>query len=216
MKNVSKIRINHKEVKPEYIKIPKQLFSIEPSHTRLYAAYVDLKAFNTQGVIRRPFKVSRHYYNYWCKKLISCGWATKKNDDTYLKSYQEIWRLMGVERSWHKRIKKYKYTYHKIGVSDIPEKRDMYTKFLIEPILTKIAGNKLRQIKWRLNNKQLLGMAKQTETFLSGRKVARLLGLKSSASGNKYRSKYFSVINEPTVRNKYRNTHLFQCKKVAL
>ena len=200
------------------VKIPKQLFSISPANARLYAAFLDFKAFNPEGFICPPFnrKADRFYYSYWKKKLITRHWATKDGQCVALASYQEVWGLLGVDRSWNNGIKKYKYSYHKIDIDELPINRKEYFKFLTELVLTKVAGNKVRQIKWRLKNKQTPGTVNKTETFMSCRKVASLFGLRSSSSGSKYRNKFFNVVDEPTVRNKDRNTHLFQCKKIAL
>lgn len=39
-----------------FLKIPKQIFRISPANAKLYAAYLDFKAFNSEGVISAPFK----------------------------------------------------------------------------------------------------------------------------------------------------------------
>lgn len=203
-----------------FVKIPKQLFKITPSDARLYAAFLDFKAFNIEGFVCPPFKQkkNRFYYHYWMKKLIKRQWATKCGSCIGLASYQEVWRKLGVDQSWNKQVKKYRFTYHKVNTQDLPVNRRDYFKKLTEMVLTKVAGNKVRQIKWRLKNKQTPATVNKTETFMSCRKVASLFGLsqKSVASASKYRKRFFEVINEPTIRRKDRNTHLYQCKKILL
>lgn len=207
---------------PNFVKIPKQLFSISPANAKLYAVFLDFKAFNPEGFICPPFKrkVDRFYYHYWMKKLIKRKWATKLGACMNLLSYQAVWRLLGVDQSWNDEVKKYRFTYHKINIEDLPVDRKDYFKKLTDMVLTKVAGNKARQIKWRLNNKQTPGRVNKPETFMpmSCRKVASLFGLspKSVASGSKYRERFFQVINEPSVRVKTPLGSRYPCKKIAL
>lgn len=203
-----------------FVKIPKQVFKITPADARLYAAFIDFKVFNPEGFICPPFKrkVDRFYYHYWMKKLIARRWAAKVDKCIRLSSYQEVWRLLDVDQSWIDEIKKYRFTYHKINIEDLPVDRKDYFKKLTDIVLTKVAGNKVRQIKWRLNNKQTPGTVNETETFMSCRKVASLFGLspKSVASGSKYRKRFFQVINEPSVRIQTPLGSRYPCKKIAL
>lgn len=201
-----------------FVKIPKQLFTISPGDARLYAAFLDFKVFNSEGFICPPFKVkeNRYYYRYWFKKLILRGWANVHGHCFSLSTYQEVWRLLGVDQSWNNVIKKLRFTYHKVDIERLPENRKEYFKQLTELILTKVAGNRVRQIKWRLKNKHTPDQVKQTETFISCRKVAKLFGLKSPSSGSKYRKMFFDVVNEPTVLRKTPEGYRFKCKRISL
>ena len=202
---------------PLFVKIPKQLFKIRPSDARMYAVYLDLKAFNPEGIIKTPFKKksNRSFYPYWLGKLVRNKWAHKEGQGTWsLVSYQEVWRFLGVNQSWNRGTKKYKFTYWKIDVDELPLERKQYIEKLKDLILDQVAGNKERQIKWRLKNKQTPFGVSKTETFLSCRSVAKLFGLKSSASGNKYRQRLFEVIDEPTVRINTTKGSRFQCKRI--
>jgi hypothetical protein len=152
------------------------------------------------------------------KKLITRKWATKEGKCISLSSYQKVWRLLDVDQSWNDEIKKYRFAYHKVSLEELPVNRKDYFKKLTDMVLTKVAGNKVRQIKWRLKNKQTHGTVNKLETFISCRKVASLFGLsqKSVASGSKYRKRFFEVINEPSVRVKTPLGSRYPCKKIAI
>lgn len=200
-----------------FIKIPKSLHSITPKNARLYAAFLDFKLFNQHGCISGSFrKADRFYYRYWINQLCASGWATKIGSSFYLKSYQEVWEKLGVVRSYHQKIKKYRYDYQKINVDDFDLERKAYSKQLINLVLSRVSSNKERQIKWKLKKMQGPGRATPTETFLSCRSVALLFGLKSSASGSKYRKLCFKVYDDPLELRKTPTGFKYKCKRIAL
>lgn len=204
----------------ESIKIPKSLHSISPKNARLYAAYLDLKLFNPEGVIKMPIKrkADRFYYRYWLNRLCDAGWVRRISPiEFHLKTYQEVWGLLGVNRSFHHKIKKYKYDYHKIDIENLSLDRKVYFQELVKKVLSKVAGNKTRQIRWKLKQMQGPGRATPTETFLSCRSVAGLFGLRSATSGSKYREKYFSVYDDPLVLRKLADgTYRYRCGRIAI
>lgn len=195
------------------LKIPTGLFRLSTKDVRLYCAYLDFKAFNSEGHICPPYARDRFYYTYWRKKLIAKGWAIEKGKCIALVSYQQVWKDMGVKPSWNKRQKRYRFPYRKVQPENLPEERKEYFKALQQVVFARIAGNKVRQIKWRLKSKQV---NTKTETFISSRTVARLVGLNSPASGSKYRKQLFQVIPEPTQQVKTGYGYRYKCKKIAL
>lgn len=199
------------------LKVPKNLFSLSPKEVKLYAAYLDFKLFNPEGVIQLPFarKADRGYYSYWLRKLVAKGWVSLMGSKYSLRSYQEVWKSMGVHQPWNVDVQKYRYAYVQIACDNLSFERKLYRNQIIEFIRNRIAGNKVRQIKWRLKNRQTPAMAK-TETFMSSRAVAKLFGYKSSSSGHKTRQKYFNVIPEPLVTIKTIDGYRKLCKKIAI
>jgi len=200
-----------------FVKIPSGLFQASTKDIRLYCAYLDFKCFNPEGHICPPFKVNRYYYSYWRKKLLTKGWATGSGRCVRLASYPEVWKILGVLPGWNENLRRYRFNYKKILNENLPLDRKEYFKGLQELVLKTIAGNKVRQIKWKLNKKHKKDRrVNTTETFISTRTVARLVGLRSSASGHKYRSKLFQVIPEPTKTIKTDSGYRYKCKKIAL
>lgn len=212
----------------QFIKLPKALFSIHPYDALLYANYVDLKAYGRKGgatgtdgaLVLRPGK-DRHNLKYWAGRLVSRGWAEKMPDGAYrLRSYQHVWRSLGVQRSWTAGIKKYKFAYHKIsiGALHLCTDRKVYARQIKDLILRQVAANKKAQVKCRLKESTAPGQPVKTETSISCRTVGtKLFGLRSSASGSKYRKLYFDVIDEPTeLRKLPGNLYRYPCKRIAL
>jgi len=197
------------------IKIPVALFSASTKDIRAYCAFLDFKCFNSEGRICPPFErdEDRFYYRYWRGRLIARGWARECGKCFTLASYQEVWRSLGISRTLDKNLKRHRYHYRKVNIEDLPENRKEYSKILRDMLLKTIAGNKVRQIRWRLKSKRVHN---QTETFISSRTVARLVGLRSAASGSKYRSKLFNVIQEPVQKVKDETGYRYKCKKIAL
>lgn len=198
------------------IKIPKNLFRITPSDKNLYAAFLDFKMFNQEGVIstkdinRR--KADRSHYRYWIDKLCNRGWVSRDGKYFTLRSYQEVWISMGVDRTWSKSKKRFCFAYKIIDPSTLGLSRTEYRQQLITIICGTVANNKVQQIKWRLKLRQA---QERSETLLSCRAVLRLFGLKekSVSSASRYRAKYFSVIPEKSVLQK---TGKYLCKRIAI
>jgi hypothetical protein len=214
----------------QFIKIPKNIFSIHPRDAKLYAAYIDFKAFNPEGNIlksqQNKRKRDRHYYRYWANRLVEKGWATKTDNGIALKAYQHVWRSLDVERYWNQAIGRYKFAYVKISVEDLPLERKAYFRKIQDILLERVASNKVRQIKWRLNNRQaVVKSTNTTETFLSCKKVAQLFNLTSETSGSKYRKAFFELIDEqPKIIKKMRHNsdgtisqyYGYTCRRIAL
>lgn len=200
-----------------FIKIPIGLFSASTKDIRLYCAYLDFKCFNPEGRVCPPFKVkvNRFYYTYWRKKLLAKGWAMENGRCFNLLRYPEVWQDLGVLPGWNGQ--RYKFGYKKILIETLPLDRKEYFKVLRDMVLKTIAGNKVRQIKWKLKTKHKKDRRVNTsQTFISTRTVARLVGLRSATSGSKYRNKLFEVIPEPTTMVKTDYGYRYKCKKIAL
>lgn len=196
-----------------FVKIPSGLFTSSTKDIRLYCAFLDFKAFNPEGHICPPFKRDRFYYTYWKKKLIAKGWGLEDGKCLALVSYHQVWRDLGVFPAWSRKLKRHRFPYRKVLIENLPLNRKEYFKVLQDIVLKRIAGNKVRQIKWRLRKKH---SQDKTETFISNRTVARLLGLRSPASGHKYREQLFDVIDEPVQKIKTEFGYRYKCKKIAL
>jgi hypothetical protein len=198
----------------DFVKVPVSLTHAGMKDIRLYCAFLDFKAFNPEGFIRKisKRKNDRYFYRYWKENLIKKGWAIERRNGFTLVSYQQVWKEIGVLPTWNKRERRFKLSYRRIQIDELPAERKEYFPFLQNIIQNQITGNVKRRIKWRLRNKQ----KQESETFLSCRRVARLFHLQSPSSGHKYREKLFDVIPEPTERVPTEYGYRYKCKRVAL
>lgn len=197
-----------------FVKVPVCLYDASTKNIRLYSAFLDFKAFNAEGFIENLFrrKADRFYYRYWRRKLIAKGWAIETRSGLSLVSYQQVWRDLDVQRTWNKKLRRFKFNYRKIHLESLPVERKQYFKHLQDLVQKIIASNVRRRIKWRLRNKQ----KEETETFLSCRTVARLFHLQSPSSGHKYRKKLFEVVPEELVRVPTEHGYRYKCKRILL
>jgi hypothetical protein len=207
-----------------FIKIPKALCQCSPAEAQLYAAFLDFKAWNPEGIITSSSMIirraDRHFYGYWMTKLVRRGWATERITQRgkifSLKAYQDVWRDMGVQPSWCRKIKRYKFVYSKVDVADLPLERKEYIRKLKDLLLSQVAGNKVRQIKYRLRTTQS-PVTDKTATYISSRAISELFLLRSSRSGHKYRLRFFEVIPEPPILLRFPDgTCRNFCKRIAL
>jgi hypothetical protein len=207
-----------------FLKIPKALCNCSPAQAQLYATFLDFKAWNPEGIITASSMIvrraDRHFYSYWMAILVRRGWAIQRRTQCgkifYLKTYQEVWRDMGVRQSWCRKIKKYKFIYSKVDVADLPQERKEYIIKLKNLLLSQVAGNKVRQIKHRLRTTQS-PVTDKTATYISSRTISELFLLRSSRSGHKYRERFFEVIQEPPTLLRFPDgTWRNLCKRIAL
>lgn len=154
---------------------------------KCYVAYLWFKTRSGQLELNKAY---RNRNNYWVKKLISCGFIYRDKGCIRLKSYQEVWRIMGVER-----INKVNgilgFRYFKVEAS--PEN---FMKDCLSQILKFIAERKKSQIVKRLESRlhRKGKLIRQTETVkFSCESTAKLFGYRSEMSGCKYRKVYFNV-----------------------
>lgn len=215
---------NNLDNSSRFLKIPKALCQCSPREAQLYAAFLDFKTWNAEGIITSSSMIvrraDRYFYNYWMTKLVRRGWATERRTlhgkIFSLKAYQDVWRDMGVQPSLCPKIKKYKFVYFKVEVADLPLDRREYIRKLKDLLLSQVAGNKVRQIKHRLRTTQS-PVTDKTATYISSRTISELFLLRSSRSGHKYRQRFFEVIQEPSILIRFPDgTRRNLCKRIAL
>lgn len=139
----------------------------------------------------------RNRNNYWLKKMISVGFIEDCGETVRVKSYQEVWRILGVKQS-KKKDGHYAYKYSTIEVLD----QHNFIKEAKDIIFRRLVNRKKNQIKHRLvagmsSAKKRTFLKSETSVELSSKAVAKLLGYAYSdycyTSGYKYRAKYFKV-----------------------
>lgn len=165
---------------------------------KMYAAYLYFKTVNRFGVftIQEAYGGNRDRANYWIRKLLKAGWVTKHGNQYQLKSYQEVWSIMGCEKFKKQRTGLYFFKYKKydskpeLGINEA-------LKYLLDLIQTEYAEKAKRQIRFKLSNgdKRKVEGEKNTTKKLeySCDKAKVLFGYTSPTSGSKYRNKYFKV-----------------------
>lgn len=167
-------------------------------HRRLYAAYLYFKSIDRSGkfTIQQAYGKNRDKANYWIRKLVKAGWATKEHNLYSLKPYQAIWEIMGCEKFRKKRTGLFFYKYAKYDI--IPEMGiNQALVYLFDLIQKECAERVKRQIRFKLSNGDNRGKVKleanSQKLEFSVDKAGKLLGYTSPASGSKYRGKYFKV-----------------------
>jgi hypothetical protein len=175
------------------LKVPTNL-SVKVGVLHLYAAYLWFKRFDRFGVIRKSSvpRQFRNRANYWLKKLVSAGWIYQEGDHYRIRSYQDVWRLMGVNKSRTKSgIYKFKYWIIKVD-SD-----KSFLKDVKDGVFRHLVERKKNQIAYRLAfnnpNKVKSTRKKGTVVGLSGNVAAKMFGYAYWTSGLTYRDKYFKV-----------------------
>lgn len=176
-----------------FLKVP-QGDSIPVGKLRCYAAYLWVKKFNRKGVISHSdiHPDYRNRFNYWIKKLVSAGFVSKHDGYYSIRSYQHVWRILGVKR-FKTQSGHLKFKYWKITV----DSEKTFLKDIKDGVFRHLANRKKNQIAYRLanGNNSLKLRTRKLGTFvnLSGRSAAKLFGYKYFSSGLKYRDQYFKV-----------------------
>jgi len=184
---------------------------------RLYVKYLDLKVQNP-NVGTFQIVHSHRYYQRTVKQLILKDWAYRQGRVIHLKSYQHVWRSMGIYRVDDDGVPRFKYW--KIPVSIFSEERRTYLKEIENEIRKRITKRKLAQIRYALKGKGE-SLTRANQATFSARSASTLFGFTSEATGSKLRQKYFSVIpmtpEESKPRfNKARGRYEEPTKKIAL
>jgi len=149
----------------------------------------------------------RSFDNYWKKKLIRLGWVYEWRGRLHLRSYQFVWRSMGVTK-----VKKFKgkktflgFRFEKIFI------RYSNRKEFISQTLKRIRLNeveyKKNQIAYRLLNrtfcshrqkvKLIRSIRKSEKPMFSSSASAKMFGYKSESSGYQLLLDFFEVANQP-------------------
>lgn len=184
----------------QFIKVPRNIGDVLVDNGwkifRLYCQFLDLKAQQPDiGVFK--IEHSKRYYQRIVSKLIKSEWAWREGRTIHLKSYQHVWRSMGINRI------KGKYKYWKLPVEQFSDELREYSQEIQIAIRAKITGRKLAQIRKALKTK---GERQSCVTF-SAMSSSILFGYKSSSSGSKLRKKYFELIPlDPAVDKPYFDT----------
>lgn len=141
------------------------------------------------GIIqKKSLKQHKNRAAYWSKKVISAGWMEDCGSFYRMKSYPEVWTMMGVKKVW-KRHLRMGYAYAVIEGSTPKELLVTIQKYIIERVK--------RQITYRLTmaSRQKASIVRRTaKPVYRCKSVARQLGYKSDMSGCIYRKKYMKVI----------------------
>jgi hypothetical protein len=201
-----------------FLKIPVNL-NVPVKTLHCYAAYLWFKKINRQGILTADNlpKAFRNRNNYWLKKLVSVGFITHSGDSYSIRSYQDVWRIMGVQKcrknTGHDAYKyvKYEFNNDKTFLKDV---KDSIFKHLVE--------RKKNQIAHRLASGRPIKRIRQIGTCVkfSGERAKEMFGYKAFSSGLKARDKYFKVF-----RTFERTTFLdhngvkcwrFECSEISL
>lgn len=173
---------------------------------KLYSAFLWFKATSDckkthtgRGIVsygkayKKDFK-NRNKRNYWAKKLLKVGWIEDNGTHYQLKSYQHVWKYMGVEKV-NKRGKKsckgYRYSFLTIN------KGCDFVSEVFKEIQCYLVDRKKRQILRSIAGEDRRKAPRNSTALLGSYGVAVMLGYKSKSSGHKYRDKYFDVVREP-------------------
>lgn len=172
-----------------YLKVPKNL-KTSVHVQRSYSNYLWFKSMNRFGIIEKSkVKFHKNRVGYWSKKLISNGWMEDCGDHFRLKSYQTVWKLIGVDRvNKRKGLKGYAY----IKLINLPTSKEIF-----EAIREFIVRRVKQQIVFRLSTargKSPKSIKKTVKPKYSCKAMAKALGYKAAISGCKYRKKYMKVI----------------------
>lgn len=192
-----------------------------------YCRYLWFKSLDQQGRITPSLmKSHRHSNKYWMTKLVSRGWAYKTDYGFQLKSYQYVWRTLGVKQV--NKVKRYAFKYFTFRLKGSTP-QEVY-RHCVDRIRKELAENKRRQIisrlltgkhKTNLRNKKLV----KSRTFLiksheqpefGSDAAANLFGYKSRTGGLTMLKKYFALnLNKPPILQKYYNCKGDLCYKLS-
>lgn len=144
---------------------------------------------NRFGIIdKKSLKQHKNRAYYWSKKIISAGWMEDCGDHFRMKSYQQVWEMMGVKKVY-KRSNVLGYAYAIIEGSTPKEVLVSVQKYIIERVK--------RQIIYRLSTasgRKTKVIRETSKPVYRCKSVAKQLGYKSDMSGCIYRKRYMKVI----------------------
>ena len=140
---------------------------------------------------------------------------SREGDYYVLKSYEVVWKLLGIQKVNIAGGKRYRF--HKISDHST---WSIFKRKTIEDIQGYQTERKKAHFKRRLNYAGMSPDVNHSPLF-SAKAAAKLFGYKSRTSGSRYRERYFDVIKEPLkLRLKYTSDLLpyfqFDCKRVSL
>lgn len=217
-----------KALNSTYVKIPITNEWKDHSLLNPYIAFTLFKTFNPEGRIAKKDlnanSADRWYYNRWIKTICSLGWAIEANGVYYLRSYQHVWRALGVKPCKYKFANRRatKLRYVTIQLSDLPEPRSKRVKKIKDLIQRSICDRHCSQRKHKLQQQQLQKLSvversifdrqhkqnhrlkgkdqtKRKPVPLSAEGVQKLLGYKSHSAGQKARKRYFALSRKKSV-----------------
>lgn len=202
----------------QFLKIPKNWADVSWEHRNLYVAYLWLKRYSRFGRVNKSLVPKRQFW-HWITKLRSAGLIRVEGDFYVLIGYERVWELLKINKVNHKGTTCYRWR-------KLPEYYDEswghFKKSIINDIQTFQVERKKAQFRRRY---RLAGSPPQKggvfTPLFSAKATAKLLGYKSSVSGNKYREKYFDIVPEPRrLRLGYTVDNLpyfkFDCKRIML
>lgn len=155
---------------------------------------------------------------------MSVGFIERKGDVYLMKSYQAVWRIMGVKQSM-KKDGHLGFKYWKIVVDDKKksalENDKEFLKNVKDGVFKHLVNRRKNQIAFRLALGRPLKNIRRKETIveLSGTVAAKMFGYKAWSSGLKHRDKYFKVFKGVRFSFLDHNGVLcsrYECSKVSL
>ncbi len=213
-----------------FLKVPVNFESIPYKDQRLYIKYLDLKAQTDEGIFKNYFKkqsAEHKRYRRAIQSLIERGWGTRcaktEAGSISLRSYQHVWRDLGVDRLVKKKKRfhdtrkgtGYGFYYFKIQIDWLESERKVYYQQIKDIIQKKMSKRRRAQIRWSLKQKKVNDL---TQANFSAKSAAVLFGYRSPSTGSKLRKKHFSVIaaDSKPFFNRVTGRYEEPTKKIAL
>lgn len=218
--------ITFQKLSPTFVKVPLNLAGIPFRLQRAYVGFLDCKAQTIEGTFHNNWDhAPRRFYQRLMKKLVDLGWASRVSPGVIsLRTYQHVWRSMGIgrlnkqnPRGWKDTKRKASGTgwvFYKITTDSLDGERAGYYMQIEKIIRTSIAKRMQAQIRWRLNKRQT---NHNQATFTSSGSAA-LFGYRSPASGSKLRKRFFEVIpsNDKPYFNRVNGRYELPTKQIAI
>lgn len=187
-----------------------------------YVGYLWLKNQYPNGLLPASFSGEhRSHNNFWRKKLIELGWIVQVRGKYCLRTYQFVWRALGVKKVRRRKERKKNefwtvFSYIQLDPDFKTFSRKKFKINILRSIREHLTEVKKTQIAFRLasrtfaspsqQRKYLSLIRKSRKPEFSSRAAAKMFGYKSESSGLKLLRKHFKVIRKSTV-TVYLNHH---------
>jgi len=186
---------------------------------KAYLAYLWFKKNAVNGRLDATFRGdSRFTDGYWAKKLIGLGWIVLDGNEYQLRSYQFIWRQIGVNKVNRPSKKRLVFRYIKLDPKVLSLPRKKFHTHILKVIRETAVETKKIQLAFRLlprtfssktqQRRYIKAIRAHQQPEFSSVASKKLFGYKSESSGWRLVRQYFKVTNIPKTRMKLTEKNL--------
>ena len=176
---------------------------------KAYLAYLWFKKSANNGQFSAIFRGDNRFTdNYWAKKLLGLGWIVRQGDTYRLRSYQFVWRRMGVKKV--RRKGQLAFRYIKLDPKFSLLVRKKFHSNILKKLRESAVELKKNQLAFRLLSRTIASPSQRKKYIkeirahqqpeFGSHAAKKLFGYKSESSGWRTLRDHFTITNKPKTR----------------